>query len=170
MDDDQAVAGVVVVTASFVPAVIPKVVPGGGGANAGPTGRARRPLPVPVLDAGFPRATDTVYALSAVDKSGRVADRSIVRALGWIPGTRLGIREQAGIIVARVACDGVHRIDDRGHLHLPLAVRRWCHLIAGDRVLFAADRATGVLVAHPVAVLDRLLAGVHAAVAGGEAT
>src|SRR5215207_4587566 len=98
MDDGQA--GVGMVTGSFVPAVIPKVVPGGG-TNAGPTGRARRPLPVPVLDAGSPRATDTVYALSAVDKSGRVADRSIVRALGWIPGTRLGIREQAGIIVAR---------------------------------------------------------------------
>jgi hypothetical protein len=66
--------------------------------------------------------------MSAVDKSGRVADRSIVRALGWMPGTRLDIREQAGIIVASAACDGVHRIDDRGHLHLALAVHRWCRL------------------------------------------
>jgi hypothetical protein len=113
--------------------------------------------------------TDTVYALSAVDKSGRVADRSIVRALGWVPGTRLDLRERAGVIVASAACDGVLCIDDRGHLHLPLAVRRWCRLAAGDRVLLVADRATGVLVAHPLAVLDRLLAGVHAAVAGGEA-
>jgi hypothetical protein len=113
--------------------------------------------------------TDTVYALSAVDKSGRVADRSIVRVLGWVPGTRLDIREQAGVIVAWAAADGVHCIDDRGHMHVPLAVRRWCRLTAGDRVLLAADRATGVLVAHPVAVLDRLLADVHAAVAGGGA-
>jgi hypothetical protein len=44
---------------------------------------------------------DTGYALSAVNKGGRVADRSIVRVLGWVPGTRLDIREQAGIIVAR---------------------------------------------------------------------
>jgi bifunctional DNA-binding transcriptional regulator/antitoxin component of YhaV-PrlF toxin-antitoxin module len=112
---------------------------------------------------------DTVYALSAVDKSGRLADRSIVRVLSWAPGTRLDIREQAGIIVARPAADGVHCIDDRGHLHVPLAVRRWCRLTAGDRVLLAADPATGVLVAHPLAVLDRLLADVHAAVSGGEA-
>jgi hypothetical protein len=90
------------------------------------------------LESGSPRATDTVYALSAVDKSGRVADRSIVRVLGWGPGTRLDIREQAGIIVARPAADGVHCVGARGHLHLPLAVRRWCRLTAGDRVLLAA--------------------------------
>ncbi len=86
-----------------------------------------------------------------------------------MPGLRLDIREQAGIIVAIAAHDGVHRIDDRGHLHLPLAVRRWCRLAAGDRVLFAADRAAGVLVAYPLAVLDRLLADAPVAAAGGEA-
>jgi bifunctional DNA-binding transcriptional regulator/antitoxin component of YhaV-PrlF toxin-antitoxin module len=159
---------VVVVTASLVPPVIPKVV-AGAGARAGPVGRRRRPPPVSALDPGTARVTDMIYALSAVDKSGRVADRSIVRAIGWAPGTRLDIREQAGTIVARPAADGVHSIDDRGHLHLPLAVRRWCRLTAGDRVLLAVDPATGVLVAHPLAVLDRLLADVHAAVAGGEA-
>jgi hypothetical protein len=41
---------------------------------------------------------DTVYAVSAVDNSGRIADRSIVRTLGWVPGTRLDIRERAGIV------------------------------------------------------------------------
>ena len=33
-------------------------------------------------------------------------------------------------------------------------------------MLFAADGAGGVLVAYPLAVLDRLLSGAHAAVAG----
>ncbi|HEY7274010.1 MAG TPA: AbrB/MazE/SpoVT family DNA-binding domain-containing protein [Actinoplanes sp.] len=103
-----------------------------------------------------------------MDKSGRVADRSIVQALGWTPRSRLEIRERSGIILARAAGNGVHRIDDRGHLRLPLAVRRWCRLAAGDRLLFAADPATGVLTAHPPAVLDRLLAGVHATLAAGE--
>ncbi|MGX7673755.1 AbrB/MazE/SpoVT family DNA-binding domain-containing protein [Plantactinospora sp. DSM 117369] len=112
--------------------------------------------------------TGTVYALSAVGRSGRVADRSIVQVLGWVPGTRLDVRERAGIIVVRTAADGVHRVDDRGHLFLPGAVRRWCRLTAGDRVLLAADSATGVLMAHPLATLDRILAGVHETVAGGE--
>jgi bifunctional DNA-binding transcriptional regulator/antitoxin component of YhaV-PrlF toxin-antitoxin module len=114
------------------------------------------------------RSTDTVYALSAVDKSGRVADRSIVRVLGWLPGTRLDVRERAGLIMVGAACDGVCRIDAAGHLHLPLTVRRWCRLAAGDRVLLAADRAGGVLVAYPLAVLDRLLSRVPAAVVRGE--
>ncbi len=155
-------------TASLVPPVIPKLVPGSGPVP-GPI-RARRPIPVPALSAGSPRASDTVtvYALSAVDKSGRVADRSIVRTLGWAPGTRLDIRERTSIIVATAAPDGVHRIDDHGHLHLPLAVRRWCRLAAGDRLLFAAEPASGVLTGYPVALLDEVLAGVRAA-AGGEA-
>jgi len=112
---------------------------------------------------------DTAYVVSAVDKSGRVADRGAVRALGWAPGTRVSIRERGGTIVVVPAGDGVHRIDDRGHLLLPLAVRRWCYLTAGDRLLLAADPGAGVLVAHCFAVLDRLFAEVHAAGAGGEA-
>ncbi|WP_123601341.1 AbrB/MazE/SpoVT family DNA-binding domain-containing protein [Micromonospora sp. Llam0] len=87
-----------------------------------------------------------------------------------MPGTRLDIREKAGIIVDRPAADAVHFIDDRGHLRLPLAVRRWCRLTAGDRLLLTANRGSGVLVAYPLAVLDRLLADVHAAVEGGKAS
>jgi hypothetical protein len=158
---------VVVVTASVVPPVIPTVVPGGG-AGAGLVGRVRRPFPVPVLSAGSPRAADIVYAVSAVDKSGRVADRSVVRAVGWVPGTRLDIREQDGIVVVRPAADAALRIDERGHLRLPLAVRRWYRLAAGDRVLCAADRAAGVLTILPCEVLDRLLAGVYGGAVGGE--
>jgi hypothetical protein len=104
-----------------------------------------------------------------VDKSGRVADRSIVRTLGWASGTRLDIRERVGIIVATAASDGIHRIDGHGHLHLPLPVRRWCRLAAGDRLLFAADPAVGVLTAYPLALLDRVLADARTAGAGGEA-
>ncbi len=104
--------------------------------------------------------------MSTVDKSGRVADRSVVRLLGWLPGTRLEIRERAGVVVAEVAGDGVCRIDGRGHLILPLIVRRWCGLTAGDRLLLAADPAGGVLAGYPLAALDRLLGAVPAE--GGE--
>src|SRR5258705_3249985 len=129
-----------------------------GTAGVGPAARGRRPLPTPALTTQLQPVAQSTYALSAVDKSGRVADRSIVRMLGWLPGTRLDIREHAGVIVVASATDGVHRIDDRGHLHLPLTVRRWCRIATGGRVLLAADRATGLLMAYPVAVLDTLLA------------
>ena len=123
---------------------------------------------MPSLEPAFARVVDIAYVVSAVDKSGRVADRTVVRAMGWAPGTRLGIRERGGTIVVAPAVDGVHRIDDRGYLLLPAAVRRWCHLTPGDRLLLAADSAAGVLVGHCFAVLDRLLADVHAAAVGGE--
>jgi hypothetical protein len=156
---------VVVVTGSFLPPVIP---PSPAGTRRHSASSRRRPPPLAALEPNPAPTADTVYAVSAMDKSGRVADRSIVRTLGRVPGTRLDIRERAGIVVARAARDGVHRIDDRGHLCLPLAVRRWCRLAAGARLLFAADPATGVLVAHPLTVLDRLLPAVQSDVTRGE--
>lgn len=158
----------VVVTASVVPPVIPR---SGQGPRAGTglSGRGRAPLPLPSLDRSSARAVDIAYVVSAVDKSGRVADRNIVRVMGWAPGTRLSIRERAASIVVAPHAQGVNRIDDRGYLLLPAAVRRWCHLAAGDRLLLAADPAAGVLVGHCFAVLDQLFADVHAAVVGGEA-
>lgn len=153
---------------SSVPPVVPRVVPANAGTGPGPLGRARRPLPLPALSSKYARTADTAYALSAVDKSGRIADRSIVRALGWAPETRLDIREQSGVILVCAIADGAYRIDDRGYALLPLTVRRWCRLKAGDRVLLVAQRSSGVLVAHPLAALDRLLANAHSTVKRGE--
>src|SRR4051812_12793705 len=119
------------VTAPHVPPVIPPAA--GGRAGTGTPGRGRRPLPVPALDGESARVAETVYALSAVDHSGRGTDRSIVRVLGWLPGTRLDIREHAGIILVTTSADGVQCISDSGFLKLPLTVRRWCRIAAGDR-------------------------------------
>jgi hypothetical protein len=162
---------VVVVIASLMPPVIPatRSTDRAGAPGAKATYRVRRPLPTPALAPRCPAASQSAYALSAVDKSGRVADRSIVRAVGWSPGTRLDIRERAGVIVVGPTPDGSHCIDDRGHLHLPLTVRRWCGIATGDRVLLAADHASGLLIVHPVAVLDVLLAHLHTSVTSGGA-
>ncbi|WP_203919739.1 AbrB/MazE/SpoVT family DNA-binding domain-containing protein [Rugosimonospora africana] len=155
-------------TTSLVPPIIPKVVPGRHG-ESGPAGRSRPPLPVAALASVSPAAVDTIYALSMVDKSGRVTDRSMVRELGWRPGTRLDIRERRGIIVVSPAASGVDSISRQAFLKLPLTVRRWCRIKTGDKVLLAAHHAVGVLVVHPVAALHALLADVHAAAVRGDA-
>ncbi len=157
----------VMVTTSLVPPIIPKVVAGRHG-ESGLAGRARGPLPVAALASVSP-GLDTIYALSMVDKSGRVTDRSVVRELGWGPGTRLEIREQRGIIVVFPAAGGVDFISRQAFLKLPLTVRRWCRIATGDKVLLAADHAVGVLVVHPVAALHALLADIHAAAVRGDA-
>ncbi|MET7704626.1 hypothetical protein [Micromonospora sp. NPDC005413] len=108
-----------------------------------------------------------VYGLAAIDISGRIADRTIIRALGWAPGTRLHIREGSGVIVVRLDRQGVFTVTGQGHLHLPSAVRHWCGLTAGGRVLLAANPPEGLLVVHPPAALDAMVVAVHAGVLGG---
>lgn len=51
---------------------------------------------------------------------------------------------------------------------MPVAVRRWCAVRAGDRVLLVAAPDRGVLVVHTMAALDAMLGRYHAALAGGE--
>jgi hypothetical protein len=114
---------------------------------------------------------DAVYSISVVDKAGRIGDRSLVRSLGWVPGTRLDMHERAGLILVRASADGVHRVSDTGFATLSLTVRRWCRMRAGDRVLLAGNLVTGMLVIHPLPVMHALLTAVHAqvyAAVGGE--
>jgi hypothetical protein len=61
-------------TASLVPAVIPRAQVSGA-APAGREGLRLRPLPLAALPPDGTRQADSVYALTAVDKSGRVAAR-----------------------------------------------------------------------------------------------
>jgi bifunctional DNA-binding transcriptional regulator/antitoxin component of YhaV-PrlF toxin-antitoxin module len=53
---------------------------------------------------------------------------------------------------------GAFAVTGRGHLRIPAAVRHWCGLHAGDRVLLAAEPGAGLLVLHPPAALDAVVA------------
>ncbi|GIF69263.1 hypothetical protein Ais01nite_72980 [Asanoa ishikariensis] len=122
---------------------------------------------MPVLGPDGTRLADTVYALTAVDRSGRIGARGILAELGWLPGTRLAVSERAGVITLRVAGEGRSRVDRRGYLILALTVRRWCRLATGDQLLLVADRRTAVVTGYPLPVLDRLLDAASAAGHGG---
>jgi len=136
-----------------------------GGSSVGVT--ERRALPVPRLVGA--RVCSTVYGLDTIDCHGRIADRTIVGALGWAPGTRLGICESGGLVLVTADREGVFSVTGQGHVRLPATVRRWCQLATGDRVLLAADPAQGLLVVHPPAVLDAMIGQLHAAVLAGDA-
>ncbi|MGC4854507.1 AbrB/MazE/SpoVT family DNA-binding domain-containing protein [Micromonospora sp. DT4] len=160
-------AAVIAVVEVTVAPLIPPSTPEQGQGTGRRLGALRRP-PLPLPDLPIPRAGSSVYGLAAIDVSGRIADRMIVRALGWGCGTRLHIYESAGLIVVRLDPQGVFTLTGQGHLHLPAAVRKWCGLKPGDRLLLAADRDGGVLVVHPPAALDAVVAQIHAAAFGGE--
>ncbi|MDT5024699.1 MAG: hypothetical protein QOE61_1125 [Micromonosporaceae bacterium] len=109
-----------------------------------------------------------MYGLARLDDKGRVADHAIVRAMGWLPGVRLDIREAGGVILVRVSGQGVFTVTGQGHVRLPATVRRWCHLEPGDRVLLTAEPAEGLLVVHPPAALDTMLTRFHEQALGGD--
>lgn len=79
-----------------LPAVLPRHSHPADAAAGAP---ARRSLPLPTVPT--PHAGNVVYGLGAVDCRGRVADRVVLAALGWTPGTRLDIRESRGLLIVR---------------------------------------------------------------------
>jgi hypothetical protein len=126
----------------------------------------RGPLPLPTLIAR--RSSTVVYGLSALDDRGRVADRVVMRTLGWSAGLRLDIHETAGVLTALTAPDGAYQVTNQGHLRLPAPLRHRCGLQAGDRVLLAADPDQSRLAIYPPAVLDTLITQQSADPTGGE--
>jgi hypothetical protein len=154
--------GVLAVIGAVISPVIPPALRSGNHqADEAPAGPPplRRPLPLAVLLTR--RTATTVYGLSALDDRGRLADRTVMRALGWSAGLRLDIREAAGLLVIRSHADGELQVTGQGHLRLPALLRHRCGLEAGDRVLLAAFPGQSQLLVYPPAVLDALIAEHH---------
>ena len=158
---------------SPIPAVIPLFTPAASPAPSsstvpgpGSTG-ARRGLPLPGVRS--PRPPDApVYGMATLDCHGRIADRTVLHALGWPAGHRLTIRETAGTLTVVPDPDGDAQVTGQGHLRIPAALRHRCALGTGDRVLLAADPNRSHLAIYPPAALDTALARQPTTRTGGE--
>lgn len=135
---------------------------------------ASRPAPRPVSLPSLPVLSlssiddpDTVLVGAArVDRSGRIHERALFRALGWEPGHELQLDTAYDMIAIASVPGGRHRVDDRGALALPVAARRMCGITIGRPVILAAAVAQQVLVVHPAAALARLLTVPHTTLMG----
>ena len=88
---------------------------------------AARTLPLaapPACDRRTPR--DVVYGLARVDRSGRVADRTVTGALGWRGGDRLTLTAEAGVVVIRRDPSGLVTLPPRSCVPIPAALRHRC--------------------------------------------
>jgi hypothetical protein len=104
--------------------------------------------------------------MSVLDRGGRIADRAVVKALGWTPGTRLQLEAAHTHLKLRAAIDGALAM--KGHRYLasrpdPAPTR------SSARRSGAAGRATGAAdTCHlPTAALDQLLTHRRSASDGG---
>jgi hypothetical protein len=127
----------VVSTSSLAP-VSPPVVVDPRTASRHTSGSLAQQRPLPLPPTHISRDSSVGYALATLDCHGRVADRKIMVALGWSTTTALTIRQQQGLIVVGADQYGAFRLTARLFLHLPVAVRGWCGLHSGDRVLLVA--------------------------------
>jgi hypothetical protein len=128
------------------------------------------PAPLPTLPAPTPPTSSVdglLVGMARIDRSGRLCERRLLHALGWMPGQQLTLDVVHGLIIVHAASTGPHVLDHRGALHLPAAARRICGIDAGPPVVLAALLPEQTLVIHPAAVVARLLAAHYADLLGG---
>jgi hypothetical protein len=77
-------------------------------------------LPIPTLRDSSD-ATASRYAVTSVDRDGRLADRSVLTFIGWAAELKIDLAIEPGPIVV-ACCSGNTAINPRGFLRLPLAV------------------------------------------------
>ena len=98
-----------------------------------------------------------VYGIGRIDASGRIADRAVTDALGWLGGDRLTLTADAGVVTARRDPGGMVTVPGRAYIAIPAALRRRCGLEPGDRVLLAAVPGEDTLTAYSLAVVDQAI-------------
>jgi hypothetical protein len=101
---------------------------------------------------------DILYGVSTLGEAGRVLDRYVLKALDWLPGTRLQIQPMDDVLLVGPVPDGPVRVTTDGYFRIPFRQRRRVGLFIGDRVLLTGRRSRGRLLVHPPSTLGELLA------------
>ncbi len=142
-------------TAPLIAPVIPSSArPSVRGRRAAGAGRR---LPVAAVPMPPPAPQDVLYGFGRIDAAGRVADRAVIKALGWCCGDRLTLTAEAGVVTARRDPGGMIAMTAKPYIVVPAALRRRCGLRPGDRVLLAAVPADDTLTACSFAVVDQAI-------------
>ena len=99
--------------------------------------------------------------------AGRIVHGVITDPLHWRAGTHVHISTVAGVVLIRRDPDGPQAVTAKPGVTIPVAIRRGCGLLAGDRVLLAAVGAHDLLIAYPPRVVTTMVASWHASLRGG---
>jgi bifunctional DNA-binding transcriptional regulator/antitoxin component of YhaV-PrlF toxin-antitoxin module len=126
----------------------------------------RWPLPEPHLASApvhesiaAPSTCGLHCVVTTTDRAGRLADRSLVRSLGWARHTLVRFDVRGDVTVVVPDASSTSSITTQGHLRLPLAVRRRSRIGAGTRVLVVAWPENDSLVLCTPDVIHEMLLG-----------
>jgi hypothetical protein len=135
------------------------VIPSSGSSSACKRARpaAARQLPLARPEPAPSVPEDVVYEIGRIDASGRIADQSVISALGWRGGDLLTLTADAGVVIARRDPSGMVTLPRRAYIAIPAALRHRCGLRPGDRVLLAAVPAADTLAAYSLTVVDQAI-------------
>lgn len=119
--------------------------------------------PVPLADILRPALSDQSfrYSIARVDESGRVAVAQVLAYLGWRTGDRLTISTARDVVIVQRRSTGLHTVPEKRSLVIPASARRVCGIEAGDTVMLAAAAEFDIVLVHPSAVLDKMMAFYH---------
>jgi hypothetical protein len=146
------------VTASLIAPVIPPERPARRGRGDSRRGRLTAPPPLADPPPRMAAPPDLSYGIGRIDVSERVADRSVMAAMGRHSGDGLTLTAEAGVVVVRRDPGGMITLPPRPYLVIPAALRRRCGLHSGDLVLLlAASLRADMLAAYPFVVVDQAL-------------
>ena len=104
--------------------------------------------------------------MARTDLSGRVRGASLLRVLGWLPGSGIDLDVAGYAIVIRVGPDGRHKIGALGEIGLPASLRAMAGIAAESLVFMAALVDRGLLVIHPARAITRALHRTYAGLIG----
>ena len=148
-------------TQQVIASVVPSSTAAGSQSRLSGRPGAVSPLPVVVPPTPPVAPVGVVYGMGRIDASGRVADRTVIRALNWLPGDRLTLTATPGVVIARRDPAGMVTLTTRPYVVIPAVLRRRCGLRAGDRVLLAATPREDVLAVYPLSVVDHAIRAQH---------
>ncbi|WP_157224161.1 hypothetical protein [Nocardia paucivorans] len=117
---------------------------------------------VPASGFAFPATTEVGaagnlrFAATTIDGRGRLAARSVIRALGWTVGLPLSTTVEGDVVTVRRSREG-RPLQQHGFLFLAADIRNRCRLYAGDRVFLAASVDDELLVMYPPRALAAAL-------------
>jgi len=106
--------------------------------------------------ASGPRDPATRYVVTSVDDRGRLADRSLVRVLDWESQRRFEVSVLREMVIVTARSSGIRLVTRQGYLRLPPFIRRGLGLVAGSRLLLAANLEYDRVVAFTTSALDAM--------------